>query len=174
MNTKNNRRRQETRKQIERTFIELLQSKEIDTITVSEICNRVGVNRSTFYANYEDIYALAAVLRAQLEAEVAGMFSQGMELIFSGEDYRRLLCHMRDNRLFYLTYFKLGYDAAYSLDMSSVLKSTYSLPQNHLDYHILFFRAGFNAIVKKWLVEGCRETPEEMGEILRWEYQGRQ
>ena len=31
----------------------------------------------------------------------------------------------------------------------------------------------FDAIVKMWLDNGCRETPEEMAEIIRSEYQGR-
>lgn len=37
-----------------------------------------------------------------------------------------------------------------------------------------FFKAGLNAIVKKWLEGGCRETPEEMNEIIHSEYQGRE
>lgn len=30
----------------------LLEKKEYDVITVKEICNKVGVNRSTFYLHY--------------------------------------------------------------------------------------------------------------------------
>ena len=37
-----------------------------------------------------------------------------------------------------------------------------------------FFRSGFNAIVKLWLSNGCQETPEEMEEIIKSEYSGRQ
>ncbi|MBQ6836792.1 MAG: TetR family transcriptional regulator C-terminal domain-containing protein, partial [Clostridia bacterium] len=40
----------------------------------------------------------------------------------------------------------------------------------HIDYHIEFFQAGFNAIVKKWLESGCKESPEEMENILKSEY----
>ena len=43
----------------------------------------------------------------------------------------------------------------------------------HIAYHLEFFKSGFNAIVKMWLAGGCRETPEEMEEILHKEYQGR-
>lgn len=43
----------------------------------------------------------------------------------------------------------------------------------HIEYHIEFFKSGFNAVVKKWLAGGCQETPEEMDEIIRSEYQGR-
>jgi len=43
----------------------------------------------------------------------------------------------------------------------------------HVDYHIEFFRNGLNSIIKLWLNGGCRETPEEMDEILKSEYRGR-
>ena len=38
---------------IKEAFLELLQIKEPDEITVVELCEKAGVNRSTFYAHYE-------------------------------------------------------------------------------------------------------------------------
>lgn len=43
----------------------------------------------------------------------------------------------------------------------------------HIEYHVEFFRSGLNAIVKMWLAGGCKESPEEMEKIIRSEYQGR-
>lgn len=43
----------------------------------------------------------------------------------------------------------------------------------HLEYHIEFFKAGLNAILKKWLNNGCKETPEEIEEILKTEYRNK-
>ena len=40
-------------------LISLLKKKSFDYITVSEVCETAGVNRSTFYSNYIDIYDLA-------------------------------------------------------------------------------------------------------------------
>ena len=40
----------------------------------------------------------------------------------------------------------------------------------HISYHIEFFMAGLNAIIKKWLYHGCKESPEEMNQILIDEY----
>ena len=59
MNTKNNRRRRESIERIEKAFLELLQTKELHEITVSDICKSCELNRSTFYANYIDIFDLA-------------------------------------------------------------------------------------------------------------------
>ena len=40
----------------------------------------------------------------------------------------------------------------------------------YIDYHIEFFMAGLNAIIKKWLNNGCLESPEEINKILQDEY----
>ena len=43
----------------------------------------------------------------------------------------------------------------------------------YIDYHIEFFRAGLNAIIKKWLNNNCKESPEEMTTILESEYKNK-
>ena len=36
-------------------LIYLLENKDIEYITIKEICNKAGVNRSTYYLHYENI-----------------------------------------------------------------------------------------------------------------------
>ena len=113
MNTKNNRRRRESVERIEKVFIELLQTKELHEITVSDICKRCELNRSTFYANYVDIYELADKIREALEREVDLLYEAERAQSFNSNDYLKLFRHIRENQLFYCTYFKLGYDKNY-------------------------------------------------------------
>ena len=56
MNTKNNKRKRESQRKIETAFIELLQEKELNQISVIAICKKANLNRSTFYSSYLDIY----------------------------------------------------------------------------------------------------------------------
>ena len=173
MNTKNNKRKRESRAKIESVFVELLQTKELDQVTVSDICSLAGLNRSTFYANYVDIYELADIVRGSLEQSVSELYRDEVENSFNSNDYLKLFRHIADNQLFYKTYFKLGYDNQFK-----IVKYDTKLAANHFEnrfvhYHIEFFRSGFNAIVKMWLAGGCTETPEEMNEIIQSEYKGR-
>ncbi len=173
MNVKNNKRRQRSQKQIEGVFVELLQSKTLSEISVSDICKRTGLNRSTFYANYEDIYALADTIRERMEADVAALYADRSASIYSADDFLRLFCHIKENQLYYKTYFKLGYDDFQNVNLY-MLTERYGIQDfAHVDYHVAFFMTGFNAIVKKWLAGGCKESPEEMSEILKREYRGR-
>lgn len=173
MNTKNNKRRQETRQKIEQAFLALLQKKELQRITVSELCKAVGINRSTFYTNYLDIYDLADTIKAQLETQVAALYAENNERGKRGHDYLRLFRHIYDNQVLYSTYFRLGYDARYEITFYDKTMAEQRFGNRFVEYHLEFFMQGFNGIVKKWLAGGCRETPEEMMEILESEYRGR-
>lgn len=173
MNTKNNRRRRESVERIERTFLELLQTRELHEITVSDICKRCRLNRSTFYANFEDIYDLAEKVRIFLENEVSRLYETERTCKFNSNDYLRLFRHIKDNQLLYRTYFKLGYDACFQLKHYDTNQAELHFDNRHIEYHIEFFRSGLNAIIKLWLARGCQETPEEMEKIIRSEYLGR-
>src|SRR5260221_14384268 len=47
-----------TRQLLQHAFLELLQEKGFQAITVQDITERATVNRAPFYAHYEDKYAL--------------------------------------------------------------------------------------------------------------------
>lgn len=169
MNTKNNRRRRQSVERLETMFMDLLQEMELREIAVADLCKRCGLNRSTFYANYLDIFDMAEKVRKRLEEEVVFLFDPEN---ISGSDYLNLFRHMRENRLRYLTYFRLG-GSRYDAERYDRGLAQRYFDQRYVHYHMEFFRGGFDAIVKMWLDNGCRETPEEMAEIISSEYQGR-
>lgn len=173
MNTPNNKRRKESMERIEKVFVELLQTKELDEIRVSDICKRAGLNRTTFYANYADIYGLADAIRNKLENEVTDLYEDEITQRFNSNDYLKLFRHIKDNQIFYQTYFKLGYDNEYKVIAYDVNLAREHFQNQFVEYHMEFFRAGITQIIKLWLKNGCRESPEDMVEILKSEYRGR-
>lgn len=58
MEKKESRRIQMTRRLLKDSLLELLQTKNIRHITVTELCENADLNRSTFYAYYESPYDL--------------------------------------------------------------------------------------------------------------------
>ena len=112
MNMKNNKRKRESMQKIEQVLVEFLQTKELNQISVSDICKKAGLNRSTFYANYIDIYIydLADTIRKKLEDEVSELYKDEITEGFNSNNYLVLFQHIKDNPIFYQTYFKLGYD----------------------------------------------------------------
>lgn len=173
MNTPNNKRRRESRDKIEKVFLELLQTKELSEIRVSEICKRAGLNRTTFYANYTDVYALADSIRDKLEAGLAELYQDEIAAGVNSNNYVKLFRHIQENQIFYRTYFKLGYDDNYQIVTYDTELAKKHFHNRFITYHMEFFKSGLTRIIKLWLQNGCRETPEEMFEIVQSEYQGR-
>lgn len=174
MNTKNNRRKQASREKFEQALVELLQEKELHQIRVSELCKHAGLNRSTFYANYMDIYDMADKLRENLESEVAALDGSKNLQGFTFNNYLQLFQLIAQNPTFYQTYFKLGYDEQYRIWQYDSELAGKHFDNRFIEYHMEFFKSGLTKIIKLWLQNGCRETPMEMAEILRSEYQGRE
>ena len=145
MNTKNNQRHQDTIAAIEEAFVSLLNEKELKDISVSELCEKAGINRSTFYDNYTDIFALANAYAERIEKSVA-------EQPHTDGEFAWIFEHIRANADVFTIYFKLG------------------MSKKSADYKELFFRNGVYAVAKMWFEDGCVEPPERMGEIIKREY----
>lgn len=172
MNVKNNKRRRESQEKIERAFIELLQKREIKDITVSDIVKITQLNRSTFYANYTDIFDLADKTRQKLENEFSDLFSD-YDYFNERTGVLKMFKHIKENQIFYKTYFKLCYDEKHLISIYDSKRAQKEQIDQNIKYHIEFFRNGLNAIIKLWLASGCKESPEEMAEVLKQEYRGR-
>ena len=172
MNVKNNKRRKESQERIAMAFVELLQTREIKEITVSDIVKITGLNRSTFYANYLDIFDLADKTREKLESDFSNLFAE-YDYFNERSGALMMFTHIKENQIFYKTYFKLCYDDKHLISIYDVKRAEIEQISDNIKYHIEFFRNGLNAIIKLWLAGGCQESPEEMAEILKQEYRGR-
>ena len=173
MNKTNNKRKKESQQKIEEIFIDLIQMKQINEITVTDLCKKAKLNRSTFYANYMDIYDLANKIREKLDLEVKGFFKEEMEKQYNSDNFLKLFYHIKSNQALYKTYFKLDMDKSNSINEYDYNLYKYFYNDKYIDYHINFFKAGLNAILKMWLDNGCKESPEEINEIIISEYEGK-
>lgn len=173
MNTANNRRRQETVRTIEKAFIGLIQDKELDQICISQLCREAGINRTTFYACYDGLHDIADSIRSKLEDNMKELYRDEIKNGYNSNDYLKLFRHIKDNQILYRTYFKLGYDNQYRIFVYDTNLAARHFGNKFIKYHMEFFRAGLTRIIKMWLEDGCRESPEDMMEIIRSEYNGR-
>ena len=172
MNIANNRRRRDSREKIQKAFINLLQDRQMKDITVSDLIKATGLNRSTFYANYLDIYDLADKTRQMLEKDFSALFAD-YDYMNARDGAEKMFAHIKENQLFYKTYFKLCYDEKFLISTYDPKRAEKEQITQNIRYHIEFFRNGLNAIIKLWLAGGCKESPQEMAEILKQEYRGR-
>ena len=172
MNTPNNKRKRDSQEKIEKTFLQLIQKKNITEISVSTICEIAKLNRSTFYANYIDVYDLVEKVKNRMADEFARFqFSNNSEQNPTG--YLNMFKHIKENQIFFKTYFKLEDISISPITQHNTEMAKKYYDNKYIDYHIEFFRAGLNAIIKKWLNNNCKETPEEMVKIITSEYKNK-
>lgn len=173
MNTPNNKRKKESIETIEKIFANLIQKKNLSEISVTEICKLSKLNRTTFYANFLDVYDLADKFRSRMEDQIKEVYKEEIESKNNSNDFLKLFKHIKENQLFYKTYFKLDTNTLppiYQYD-TNLSKALYN--DEFIDYHIEFFKAGLNAIIRKWLDNNCKESPEEIKHIIETEYKNK-
>ena len=66
-----------TEQLIIKTFLELVDEKSLDKITIQDIADQCGINRNTFYYHFDDIYSLIEqIFKARLNT-IETMFEEG-------------------------------------------------------------------------------------------------
>ena len=123
---------------MDEALITLLEKKELEYITVKEICETAGVNRSTFYLHYETISDLLEETVAMINERFLSYFPQTEEAVLGGMEHRELkdlvlvsreyllpyLRFIRDNKKIYRAAFRnptdMQADARYDKDAGHV------------------------------------------------------
>ena len=99
MNTsvKEDRRVRKTKKALRECLAELLTEKNIQDITVRELTDKADIHRSTFYANYTDIYDLYKQIEDAVVQEISEIISVTYS-VDSNAFFRILFKYISENR----------------------------------------------------------------------------
>lgn len=98
INKKEDRRVRYTKKAIKDSFLELFETKPLEKISVTEICNNADINRGTFYSHYSDPYDLKKALEEEfletIKLRIKECSNNGQEKISTVQT----LCILRENK----------------------------------------------------------------------------
>ena len=168
-------------------LISLLEKKDLEFITVKEICETAGVNRSTFYLHYETITDLMNETVEMVDKRFLSYFSQRERDALSemnGADLKELVLVSRAYLLPYLRFIrdnKRVYRAAFRNPAGMQAYARYEYLKNHIlgpslarfqispesrPYYIAYYVEGIIAIVKEWLRRDCIDEVESISDII--------
>lgn len=176
-----------TAAKMDRALIELLEKKDFEYITVKEICERAGVNRSTFYLHYENTAELLQEatryvvdsflsyfdkLRGRGDPDMASC--ERGDLIFMREDYViPYLTYIKENACVFKTALKhvgtMGFDRYYERLYQNIFDpvlSRFGVLPSERQYVIKFYLTGVTAIAMEWLRGGCCEPIDTICRII--------
>ena len=176
-----------TAKKMDKTLISLLEEKSFEYITVSEICKRAEVNRSTFYLHYENTVDLLDETAKYLLNDFMSYFSVDAksviekfsessldELNFISDEYLHpYLSYIKDNKRVFSTVmlhsvsfgFSEIFQRLYENIFNPILER-YNYPTADRRYSMMFYLNGITAVVTEWLKDGCEKTIEEISKII--------
>lgn len=177
-----------TAARMDEAFLELLEKKDFAYITVKEICEKAGVNRSTFYLHYETVSDLLAesaryIITQFVEAmphDTAEFMSQIQtrpleELYLITPEYLTpYLNYIKKHRRIFRTTLEqasvLGMNDAYlSLNRHVFMPilNRYQVPLSSQKYMMPFYINGLMGIVNEWLKEDCEDSIERMISVIQ-------
>ena len=177
-----------TAARMDEAFLELLEKKDFTYITAKEICEKAGVNRSTFYLHYETVSDLLAesaryIITQFVEAmphDTAEFMSQIQtrpleELYLITPEYLTpYLNYIKKHRRIFRTTLEqasvLGMNDAYlSLNRHVFMPilNRYQVPLSSQKYMMPFYINGLTGIVNEWLKEDCEDSIERMISVIQ-------
>ena len=163
-----------SRQMIRAAFLELLREKPFEKITATDIINRSGLNRSTFYAHYPDVKGLME----EFTGEIVAMFRQMLaEMDFSQflndpePNLKQVLSFLEENQELYRMLGKsdmslIHLDELKKILIQQVLETpnlpTSGLPPVGVEVHIRLLMSGIIDIYRGWLAGEINCSLEEM------------
>ena len=164
-------------------LISLLKKKPFEYITVSEICETASVNRSTFYLHYETISDLLDETTRYLLDDFRSYFPTDTidlvccdrnELVFVCDKYLTpYLTYIKNHREVFgtaITHNKiLKFEDVHKRLFDNIFNpilDRFHYPSNTRQYVMMYYLNGINAIVLKWLKNGCDKSIAEISEII--------
>jgi AcrR family transcriptional regulator len=172
---------------MDQALIRLLEEKDIEYISVKEICEKAGVNRSTFYLHYETIGDLIE----ETVEYVTGNFQDAFQN--ANADFVEQIPELPLNELVlvterYLTpylqfiYENKGVFKAAVKNPSSMktfdryarlqqyiiepIMERFHVPKSVQSYWTAYYMKGIWAVIEEWLYRDCIETVEQIEKII--------
>ena len=173
---------------MDEAFLKMLEKKDFAYITVKEICETAGVNRSTFYLHYETMADLLAECAQYIIDQFVKSMPQDAAAFLEKLPYRPLeelylvtseyltpyLCYIKENQRL----FRTGLENAATLRLEdsyaglfrhviAPILDRYGVPQQDRPYLMAFYLHGLMAILSEWLKNGCAEPIEYIVNMIQ-------
>lgn len=163
---------------MDEALISLLEKKDFEFITVKEICDVAGVNRSTFYLHYENTNDLLRETTQYILDKHFDYYDIGKEdlvhrlencknseLVFVTHKFLNpYLTFIKDNRRIFklsVKHFRvMNMDEVYGKMFKHIFEPIlvkFGVPSKERTYVIKFYLTGIFAIVMEWLDNDCRD-----------------
>ncbi|MFB9769645.1 TetR/AcrR family transcriptional regulator [Lactiplantibacillus modestisalitolerans] len=179
--TKNNRRSQMTRRLIQDSLIQLLQTQALDEITVTAVCKAADINRGTFYAHYTDVKDCMEKMEQGATKELLNVINQHTD----PDSLQAMLTGIFEivKKRHAITSFILTTDQDFLMSFIATTKreiwandkaQIIGINDREKEYMFEYYINGIVGTVRYWLKTGLHESPEQLASFINdWWYRGK-
>ena len=151
---------------------DLIKTKKLSNITITELCTEAKINRNTFYYHYNNIYEFLDDHKKIIIEELNDIpdvsmthNKQNLVEVFNVLRFHPHFLNVMISPNCDLDFFNEIFDVA-SKKASVLLSKDVSTLTNKEKLLCTFSNAGCNAVIIAWILNGMKETPEEITDII--------
>lgn len=166
-----------TKRMLQEGLLQLLETKALDAISVTELCRVSGINRATFYNHYSSPADLLTDLETQLTLgleKLMGSYPTNPEDALSMLE--AICAYMKENSrsVIVLSRCHSDMDLVTSFHQLNVYfpsrepksRLTANMDVDELYLTSTFVYSGCYLLIREWLIRGINKTPREIAELL--------
>ncbi|MBR1920063.1 MAG: TetR/AcrR family transcriptional regulator C-terminal domain-containing protein [Spirochaetales bacterium] len=169
-----NRRITQTKRYIQESLILLMESKSIYKISIKELCDRAGINRSTFYNHYKSQIEVFDELEKDYLDSINELYRTEKMGLNPGEAIVELLKYMEKNLAVSRLLLGNKVDPEFFSKLKKITKCQDAIeamrrfvPAEEFDETANFCLAGCYAILREWInKKENRKSPEEIARLI--------
>ena len=179
--TEKNRR---TKQLIQGSFMQILEEKSFESITVGDITKKAQINRGTFYLHYKDKFDLLDKIEQQLFEDLGkridelqtnysatDTFEKGQEQLAAAL-FRSIKMHSPILKILLNNHGRAGFHIRFRDAFSEKVRvnlekneSFYANLNVPMEYFLSFITSAFLGLIEQWVLNGVDKTPQEMTTI---------
>lgn len=164
-----NRRVSMTKRLLKEGLLQLLETRKLENIRVTELCEVSGVNRATFYRHYTLPKDLLAEIEGDLIAELHRI-SPLPESIEETENYLEKYCScLQKNAASVQTLVRSGCVMKLQESVNRFCESLIrkqNISPLHLQMRAAFLTGGIGLMLRRWILESERQSPAEIAKFV--------
>ena len=175
MNTPNNAKSAASIAAIKQAFTDLVAEKPYQQISVTELCQRASINRTTFYSHFSNTHdVLAALCNDLYQSVVNEILPAGGDVwvLTQKETILQVLFKLQKNKRLYQAYLpelmnsRIGQELVAYTKQKYVLSTLSESAEWKTDYQYEFCVQGVIGVFAKWIAGDCKEEAEQVAELI--------
>ena len=172
MKKKENQRTKLTKILLKNSLIDLMHTKSVNKITVKELCENAGINRSTFYLYYTDQFALLKEIEDELLLNAREHLKNIDSNLNNLHYLKEMLYYMKTNSDIFHTLLcrqeNLSFQTVFIDTSIRNLRINLNLQceEKISDYIFRYLTMGCLSLITKWFEDGFDMSPEELAEMI--------